>query len=268
MDVLKRLEEHKQVLEEKGYEVVGIFLYGSQNYGVDTNNSDVDSKAIVLPTFESIIRGSDMISRSVNMGNGETCDVKDIREMFTNFLKQNINFTEMLFTDYKIINEKYKDEMELLIKSRDKIITYNQIKLMNCIKGMSYNKLHLLKTDTERTHDDIVKYGYSPKEFHHIHRLNEFITRLIKGETFEECLKSSIPKFLKTLKTSPMLNNSDDVIGVVANKLVEDTKKKADDFIKNHVIDSKNKEEVESIFYEIKFNCIKKFILEQEGIEV
>ena len=30
-------------LVKLGYEVVGVFLYGSQNYGIDTENSDIDA---------------------------------------------------------------------------------------------------------------------------------------------------------------------------------------------------------------------------------
>lgn len=38
-----------------------IALYGSQNYQLDTENSDVDSKMLVIPTLDDLIRGT-MIS--------------------------------------------------------------------------------------------------------------------------------------------------------------------------------------------------------------
>ena len=44
------------------------------------------------------------------MENNEHIDVKDIRLMFDNFKKQNINFLEILFTKFGIVNEKYLDE--------------------------------------------------------------------------------------------------------------------------------------------------------------
>ena len=56
-DVMKRLQEHYDeacglIPEDR---IVGVFLQGSQNYGLDIPGSDVDSKCIVLPTLEDII---------------------------------------------------------------------------------------------------------------------------------------------------------------------------------------------------------------------
>ena len=56
-DVKKAIQEHKQVVLDAGYpekQIFGVFLYGSQNYGLDTENSDVDTKAIIIPTIEDL----------------------------------------------------------------------------------------------------------------------------------------------------------------------------------------------------------------------
>lgn len=37
------------------YNVYGVFLYGSQNYGTDTEQSDVDAKAIIVPSFHELV---------------------------------------------------------------------------------------------------------------------------------------------------------------------------------------------------------------------
>ena len=37
-----RLREYKKILEEKGFNVIYIGLYGSQNYNVDDEQSDID----------------------------------------------------------------------------------------------------------------------------------------------------------------------------------------------------------------------------------
>lgn len=34
--------------------ILGIFIQGSQNYGLDYSGSDIDTKCIVLPTLEDI----------------------------------------------------------------------------------------------------------------------------------------------------------------------------------------------------------------------
>ena len=62
-----------------------VFLYSSQNYELDYSGSDVDSKAIILPTLNDIVFNRQPVSTTLDMGNGCLCDVKDIRKMFECF---------------------------------------------------------------------------------------------------------------------------------------------------------------------------------------
>ena len=103
-EVQNQIQQHYDKLISLGYNVVGVFLYGSQNYELDYSGSDVDSKAIILPTLNDIVFNRQPVSTTLDMGNGCLCDVKDIRKMFECFKKQNINFVELLFTQYYILN--------------------------------------------------------------------------------------------------------------------------------------------------------------------
>ena len=54
--IFKRLKEHLQealTIFPKD-KILGIFIQGSQNYGLDYEGSDIDTKCIVLPTLEDI----------------------------------------------------------------------------------------------------------------------------------------------------------------------------------------------------------------------
>ena len=55
-NIAKRLNEHwEESLESFDVSrILGLFLQGSQNYGLDYENSDVDTKLIVLPTLDEI----------------------------------------------------------------------------------------------------------------------------------------------------------------------------------------------------------------------
>ena len=108
MTTMEKLKLHKEEVLKYYPEdqLLGVFLYGSQNYGIDTETSDVDTKAILIPTFKELVFG-EPISRELHFKNGEHCEVKDIREIKKMFEKQNINFLEILFTDYCWINPKY-----------------------------------------------------------------------------------------------------------------------------------------------------------------
>ena len=94
--IMKRVQEHYEYLKSEGYEIVFIALQGSQNYRLDVYDdeymSDVDTKAIVLPTFEDFVYGRQPISKTLVLENNEHIDVKDIRVMFETYKKQNVNY--------------------------------------------------------------------------------------------------------------------------------------------------------------------------------
>jgi len=59
--IYNRVEKHYHYLESLGYNVVAVFAQGSMNYGLYVNDdeykSDVDTKAIVLPTLDDLVNG-------------------------------------------------------------------------------------------------------------------------------------------------------------------------------------------------------------------
>ena len=126
-DIFKRLAEHyKEALEYfPKDQIVGVFLQGSQNYGLDIEGSDVDTKLIVLPTLDDICFNKKAVSTTHVRENDEHIDFKDIRLMFQTFRKQNLNFVEILFTEYKIINPMYADLWQKLVDSNELIAHYN-----------------------------------------------------------------------------------------------------------------------------------------------
>ena len=92
--IMKRVQEHYNYLKEKGFEIVFLALQGSQNYGLDVYDedyiSDVDTKAVILPSFEDFIYGRKLYSETLVLENNEHIDVKDIRVMFETYKKQNV----------------------------------------------------------------------------------------------------------------------------------------------------------------------------------
>lgn len=202
---LNRVKEHYLYLRNKGYEVVFIALQGSQNYGLDVYTdeymSDVDTKAIVLPSFEDFVYNKAPVSKTIVLENNEHIDVKDVRVMFETYKKQNVNFIETLFTNYKIINSKYMDLVQPLFDSREDIAHINVNQALRCMAGMSMEKLKALEHPYPTIKDKIDKYGYDPKQLHHIFRMNDFIKKYSnKGRTFESCLIPDNKVFLINVK--------------------------------------------------------------------
>ena len=79
LDVRKRVNEHYGEVISLGYNVVGVFLSGSQNYNLQYEDSDVDTKAILLPSFEDFCLNRAPISTTHICKNNEHIDLKDIR---------------------------------------------------------------------------------------------------------------------------------------------------------------------------------------------
>lgn len=202
--ILNRMVEHYDYLIEHGYEVVCLMLQGSQNYELDIYSdeymSDIDTKAIVLPSFKDFVYGYKPISTTIVLENNEHIDVKDVRIMFDTYLKMNINFIETLYTKFLIINGKYKDIVQEIFDNADVIANINHNQALRCISGMSKEKLNALKHPYPTIIDKIDKYGYDPKQLHHIIRMNFFIKEYVKNFNYGECLISKDKEFLMDVK--------------------------------------------------------------------
>ena len=115
---------------KRGYDVAYIALQGSQNYGLDMYTeeymSDIDTKAIIVPSLNDILTNRKLVSETVVLENNEHIDVKDIRAMFETFKKQNINFIEILFTPYHRVPERYLSEIKRLLNSAELIARLNK----------------------------------------------------------------------------------------------------------------------------------------------
>lgn len=199
--IMERLISDFDLLTQKGYQVIGVFLQGSQNYGLDYEGSDVDTKAIVVPTIRQLALNEKPISYTYVHPNNEHIDVKDVRVMHTCFKKQNINMLEILFTEYKYINPLYESIYNDVIEKRELIAHRNMKDAVHCIVGMIKEKHHALEHPYPVTKEEIAKYGYAAKQLHHMFRCKDFLLQYINGTSFEECLFPNDPSMLLDLKT-------------------------------------------------------------------
>ena len=178
-------------MTEQGYEIVFIALQGSQNYELDIYEkdymSDVDTKAVILPSFEDFVYNRQLVSKTIVLDNNEHIDVKDVRVMFDTYKKQNVNFIETLFSKFKYINSKYIDIVQELFDNAEEIAHINVNQALRCMAGMSKEKLKALKHPYLTIVDKINKYGYDPKQLHHILRMNDFIRKYASGKPYKEC---------------------------------------------------------------------------------
>lgn len=258
----QRISQDYDMVRNMGYDVVGVFLQGSQNYELDYEGSDIDTKAIIVPTLEDIVLNKKPVSTTHILDTNEHVDIKDIRLMYECFKKQNINFIEILFTKYFKINELYFDDFLPLLEQNERIARYNIYSALNCIAGMSMEKYKALEHPYPSLKDKIDKYGYDNKQLHHIIRLNEFINRYIKGESYSNCLISTQKDYLINIKKN--YDISLDKAKFLANMLNKYTKIVKDKYMEeNELFIDK---EVETILNNSLMRIIKTNLLTTEYI--
>lgn len=116
------------------------------------------------------------------------------------FKKENISYIELLYTEHKIINPDYYDIINSLLENKEHIVNINRNQFLRCIAGMAMEKRKALTHPYPTIIDKINKFGYDPKQLHHLARLREFIQRFTNGEPIAECYKTKEKEYLLNLK--------------------------------------------------------------------
>jgi predicted nucleotidyltransferase len=249
----KRLIEDYKYVKSLGYNILGVFVQGSDNYSLSWAGSDIDTKVIVVPSFEDFVLNKKPTSTTLILPSNEHIDLKDIRLMHECFRKQNINFIEILFTKYKYLNPEYIDLYQPMFDNNEKIAHYNNYAAVNCIAGMVYEKHKAMEHPYPTLIDKIEKYGYDNKQLHHIIRCEEFLNRYIAGVPYAECLIPTNPQYLINVK-SEYIHSLEEARQIADNSeyLVKLTKQ---EYIDTHpvVIDS----EVDKIMNNVLFEVLK-----------
>ena len=227
--VSKHYEESLKYFSKE--QIVGIFLQGSQNYNLDYEGSDIDTKLIVVPNFKDVCLNKKPVSTTHVCKNEEHIDFKDVRLYMETFRKQNLNFLEILFTPFFILNPLYKEEWERLIEAREFIARMNVYRAVKSMKGIAMEKYHAMEHKYPTRMEYIEKWGYDPKQLHHLLRIEEYIGRYINGEAYEECLRPHYPEYLVDVKRGRYNLEEARLIGKTA---IENIVRVADTFCSTH----------------------------------
>jgi len=240
--------------------IVCLVLQGSQNYGLETMYSDVDTKLILTPTFEDIAMNRQPISTTYIREDDSHTDWKDIRLMLQTFRKCNLNFLEILFSPYCIVNPLYAKEWNRLIQNNELIANYDPCKAVKTMCGLARRKYEQMEHESPSHHDDIEKFGYSPKEFHHLLRIEEYIERYISGESYADCLHTKKAAYLTGVKLEPFHL---DAARAIAEKAMYHIEKMCDEFIAK--TDIEVNKDVDKLLDDVQYNIMRIAIKKEIG---
>lgn len=234
--IMEQVKRHYQEALElyPADRIIGIFCQGSQNYGLDYEGSDIDTKCFLVPTLEDIIFNKKPISTTYIRANEEHIDFKDIRLFLSTVRKQNLNFMEILFTKYKIVNPTYEPMWNRLIKNNEQIARYNPVGAVKTMKGIAMEKYHAMEHRYPSKVDLIDTWGYDGKQLHHLIRVGEYLDRYVAGESYADCLLTKKADLLKKVKDMSNPLYTLDVARTIAGIQLGTINAVVDHFIEEH----------------------------------
>lgn len=239
------LKKHYEYLEHRGFLVLGVFLYGSQNYELDSETSDVDTIGIIIPTFDDLYNNT-MVSATYSFPySKDKCNYKDIRAFLGLLKKSNPNILEVLFTKYSIINEKYTQLLERIFLNRELIARYDKDKFINAAFGQFtsyYKKLSKMVT------------GDRQKELAEMLRLRELIKTYIADELpYEEMLVPKKAAQLRAIKFGDVKLSSAELLSVI-EEAYNEVKEKVDNY--SAARNSENQMFINNLIYDVGYRIV------------
>lgn len=179
------------------------------------------------------------------------------------FRKQNLNFLEILFTDFKYVNEEYAPYWNVLVENREKIARYNLYQAVKSMKGIALEKYHAMEHPYPSKLAILEQYGYDPKQLHHLLRVEEYIGRYIAGEPYEDCLRPCRPEYLLEVKRGCYDLETARVVGKTAISNIERVADAFTEKVENKgdpIVD----ELLDSVQYDIMKDAIRKEIVDND----
>lgn len=191
--VKKHYDFAKEYCEGKGYKLVAVCLYGSQNYELDDENSDVDTKAFVIPN-KSTIYFDNWVSIEHHFEDNEHCEIKDIRFLYKELAKGSPNMIECLFTDFYIAGRGFGARWKSLRYGREVFARLDPVHTIRALCGMGLRRNQKKEYHKFRVLEAVQKYiDNKPYEMTLVPTdSKEKILRIKKGEeipTEEEMLE-------------------------------------------------------------------------------
>ena len=276
--IMKKLKEHYNCMLElyPADRIVGVFLQGSQNYFMDDENSDVDTKCLIVPSLDEIVLASQPVSTTHCIVDGklvyteeekmgaEHCDAKDIRLYWKTLLKANINFVEILFTDHSLVNGMYGDLWDEILDIREDVARVNPLAAIKAMMGMVSEKYFALTHRYPSRVEWLDKFGYDPKQLHHLIRICKFAhAYLLAPETFSyrdlvrgEHLLPATREFIREIKRKGC--GDLDVAQKFADQYLGLTKEVYEQAKAEY--DGKDNEEIKSKMFDIMAQIVKRSI--------
>lgn len=233
--------------------VIGAFLVGSQNYNLDIESSDVDVKVYTLPSLESIIENDKPESSTWTSPDNSHIDYKDFRLVIKELEKGSPNMLETLFTEYYVVNPKYRYLISRLRAYRERIATVDLTRTLNAYLGMAQRFINMY---------NINKNEMDNKSIVTLLRIRDFIhTYFILEDNYKKSLVSPNISILRAIREN---NNAPEKLESFIKEAIKEIDEYEEFFKKK--VDNKRKERAslgKAVLHDILYDLMITFLKDE-----
>lgn len=162
-------------------------LFGSQNYGLATEKSDVDTRSLVARTVEDFILDKERPNGIHVFPDNSHAEYKDIHLFFETLRKHNPSFLEILFSCETIVSPLFQRQWANIIARREEIAHADPNRFYYSAFGLATQKYKNLCHVSPATEANIAKYGYDPKNLCHLIRMQFLVLDYANCYPLSEC---------------------------------------------------------------------------------
>ena len=168
-----QIEQAKQTLQINNNNFIGIFLYGSQNYGLDYEKSDTDSILLV--------QSANKPKQELQTLTGKI-KIYTLKYFIYRLKQGDLECYEILYSKYKRINPIYEEPLINFIKEFSDCMSYERIK-SSLVMKLDEHLCHVLWLLTNKA-----KARYNKKRLYWAIRVWNQLERINNGEDFKSSL--------------------------------------------------------------------------------
>lgn len=242
----KRIQSILEKYEDNS--VLAIYLTGSRNSNLHTDNSDYDYVVIKRLSIDSLLGKLPKPKHTT----GEEYDYRtyDLVYFLNRTIAESIyNDTEVLWNDPIYYHEDYKEIKEILDKNKEILI--NKQKVLSSLLGSLNEIYHKVSNTSGKVNLERIKFN---KELANFFRYETQMRKLIKEDTFYVIFKEDFRKrFLEIKETYPKRADTEEAQEILERENLEERLE--------HLVElKKNYKEKETQKDKIKKDLIKKVL--------
>lgn len=237
------------MLEEYGYEPMFVSLFGSQNYGLDNEKSDIDIRAIVFPTLNDLIFNEGVVSKVEKYGDGEV-DIKDIKTYVGLLKRGNPTYIESLFSPYQINCLSGLEDAKAIVEEYSDVMVKDF--MYSALGTISSKYKHMYKEDKKNEEHD-----YNGKDLSHMFRVYDLMNQVADGSNLAHLNFRTENRTLRGLALSSKEYRMTDELAKSHSKIIyDDSEKLLNNFVNDLENNPKRKKDMDEDFKNLVYNAI------------